>query len=94
MCIRDRANVRVRLVLFEFSHQILVLNNVDEMILDMDIMNAYGFVVNLIESVLKDVQEKIKHCMAKMTGPANHSIKQVALDVYKRQILRLMGHQI
>ena len=48
-------------------------------ILGTDIMNAYGFVVELRENVLKVGQDKIKLCMAKMTGSNNHSIKQVAL---------------
>ena len=42
-------------------------------------MNAYGFVAELRENVLKVGQEKIKLCMVKITGSANHSIKQVAL---------------
>ena len=78
MCIRDR-DVRVRLGLLEFSHQMLVADIVDEVILGTNIMNAYGFVVGLRENVLKVGQEKIKLCMAKLTGSTNHSIKQVAL---------------
>ena len=42
-------------------------------------MNAYGFVVDLRDNVLRVGQEKIKLCMAKMTGSTNHSIKRVAL---------------
>ena len=52
---------------------------VDEVILGTDIMNVYGFVVDLRENVLKVGQQKIKLCTAKMTGSTNHSIKQVAL---------------
>ena len=44
-----------------------------------DVMNAYGFIVDLRENVLSVGQEKIKLSMAKMTGSTNHSIKQVAL---------------
>ena len=57
----------------------LVADIVDEVILGTDIMNAYGFVVDLRENVLKVGQEKIKLCMAKITGSTNHSIKRVAL---------------
>ena len=57
----------------------LIADIANEMILGTDIMNAYGFVVDLRENVLKVGQEKIKLCMAKMTGSANHSINQVAL---------------
>ena len=66
--------VRVRLGLLEFNHQMLVADIVDEVILGTDIMNAYGFVVDLRENILKVGQEKIKPCMAKMTGSTNHSI--------------------
>ena len=91
MCIRDRTvtgspvkvlgkvDIRERLGLLEFSYQMLVADIVDEVILRTDIMNAYRFVVALRENVLKVGQEKIKLCMAKMTGSTNHSIKRVAL---------------
>ena len=69
-----KVDARVRLGFLEFSHQMLVADIVDEVILGTDTMNAYGFVVDLRENVLKVGQEKIKLCMAKMTG-----------DVYKRQ---------
>ena len=65
---------RVRLGLLEFSHQMLVADIVDEVILGTDIMNAYGFIVDLRENVLKVGQEKIKLCMAKMTGSTNLSL--------------------
>ena len=42
-----KVDVRVRLGLLEFSHQMLVADIVDEVILGMDITNAYGFVVDL-----------------------------------------------
>ena len=74
-----KVDVCVRLGLLEFNHQMLAADIVDEAILGTDIMNAYGFVVNLRENVLKAGQEKIKLCMAKMTGSTKHSIKQVAL---------------
>ena len=48
-----KTDVRVRLGLLQFSHQMLVANIVDEVILGTDIMNAYGFVVDLREHVLK-----------------------------------------
>ena len=38
-----KVDVRVRLSLLEFSHQILVADIVDEVILGTDNMNAYGF---------------------------------------------------
>ena len=50
------------------------------MILGTDIMNAYGFVVDLRENAVMVIQEKIKLFMAKMAGLANHSIRQVARD--------------
>ena len=78
MCIRDSVR-RVLLGLLEFSHQMLVADIVDEVILGTDIMNAYGFVVDLKENVLSIGQEKIKLCMAKMTGSTNNSIKRVPL---------------
>ena len=52
----------------------LFANIVDEVILGTHIMNAYGFVVDLRENVLKVGQEKIKLCMAKMTGSTNLSL--------------------
>ena len=42
-----KIHVRVRLGLLEFSHQMLVADIVNELILGTDIMNAYGFVVDL-----------------------------------------------
>ena len=74
-----KVDLHLSLGLLEFSHQILVADIVDEVILGTDIMNAYGFVVHLRENVLKVGEEKIKLCMAKMTGSTNHSIKRVAL---------------
>ena len=68
-----KVDVRVRLGLLEFSHQMLVADIVDEVILGTDII-AYGFVVDLRENVLKVGQEKIKLCMAKMTGSTNLSL--------------------
>ena len=60
---------------------------IDEVILGTDVMNAYGFVVDLRDNVLRVGQEKIKLRMAKMTGSAYHSIEQVTLakeEVNKR----------
>ena len=74
-----KVDVRVRLGLLEFSHQMLVADIVDEVIFGTDIMNAYRFVVDLRENVLRVGQEKIKLCMAKTTASTNHSIKRVAL---------------
>ena len=48
------------------------------MILGTDIRNAYELILDLRENALRVGQEKIKLCMAKMAGSANHSIKQVA----------------
>ena len=48
-----KVDVRVRLGLLEFSHQMLIADIVDEAILGTDIMNAYRFVVDLRENVLK-----------------------------------------
>ena len=45
-----KVDVSVRLGLLEFSHQMLVADIVDEVILVTDIMNAYGFVVDLREN--------------------------------------------
>ena len=50
-----KVDVRVRLGLLEFSHQMLVADIVDEVILGTDIMNAYGVVVDLRGNVLKAV---------------------------------------
>ena len=52
-----KVDVRVRLGLLEFSHQILVADTVDEVILGTDIMNTYGFVVDLRKNVLRVGQE-------------------------------------
>ena len=57
----------------------LIADIVDEVILGTDIMNAYGFVVDLRENVLKVGQEKIKLCMELLPVSYTH------LDVYKRQ---------
>ena len=48
-------------------------------ILATDVMNAYGFVADLRENVLRIGKEKINLCMAKMTRSTNHSMRQVAL---------------
>ena len=74
-----KMDVRVRLGRLEFSHRMLVADIVDQVILGMDIVNTYGFIVDLRENILKVSQEKIKLCMAKMTGSTSHSIKRVAL---------------
>ena len=60
-----KVDVRVRLCLLEFSHQMLVADIVDEVILGTDIMNAYGFVVDSRENVLKFGQEKINFAWLK-----------------------------
>ena len=44
-----KIDVRVRLGLLEFSHQMLLADIVDEVILGKDIMTAYQFVVDLKE---------------------------------------------
>ena len=41
-----KVDVRVHPSLLEFSHQMVVADIVDEVILSTDIMNAYGFVVD------------------------------------------------
>ena len=58
-----KADIHLRLGLLEYIYQMLVrdfwhghevfLPNIDEVILGTDIMNAYGFVVNLRENVLR-----------------------------------------
>ena len=73
-----KVEVRVRLGLLEFILQTLVADIVDEVILGTDIMNAYGFVVDLRENVLRVGQEKIKLCIGKVNGSVNRLIKQVA----------------
>ena len=42
-----KVDVRVRLGLLKFNHQMLFADIVDEVIRGTDIMNAYGFVVDL-----------------------------------------------
>ena len=73
MCIRDsirtvigspvkvlgKVDAGICLGLLEFSHQMLVAEINDEVILGMKIMNAYGFIVDLRENVLRIGQEKI-----------------------------------
>ena len=81
-----QVDICVHLGLLEINHEMLVADIVDEVILCKDIMNAYGFVVDLGENVLKVGQEKIKLCMAKMTGSTNHSIKRVALIEKSQQV--------
>ena len=66
-----KVDVRVRLGLLEFSHQMIVADIVDKVILGTDIMNAYGFVVDLRENFLKVGQETVSY---------------THLDVYKRQV--------
>ena len=51
----------------------LVADIVDEVFLGTDIMNAYGFVVDLRKNILRIGQEKIK------------PVSYTHLDVYKRQ---------
>ena len=58
-----KVDVRVRLGLLEFRHQMFVADNVDEVILGTDIMTDYGFVVDLRENVLTVGQEKINLCL-------------------------------
>ena len=74
-----QVDIHGRLCLHEFSHQIFIADIIDEVILGTDIMNAYGFIVDLRENVLRIGQEKIRFCMAKMTGSAHHLIKQVTV---------------
>ena len=78
--ILGKVDVRVRLGLLKFSHQMLVADIVDDVILGTDIMNAYGFIVDLREDVLKVGQDKIKLCMAKMTGSANHALSLIHIS--------------
>ena len=51
---------------------------VDEVILGMDIMNAYRFIVNLRENVLKVGQDKIKLCICLLYTSSFlvHSLRQ------------------
>ena len=48
-----KIDVHVCLGILEYSHQMLFPGIVDEVILGMEIMNAYRFVVNLRENVLR-----------------------------------------
>ena len=57
----------------------LATNIVDEVILGMNIMNIYGFVMDLRDNVLRVSEDKIQLCMAKLTGSADHSTKQVTV---------------
>ena len=43
-----KVDVRVRLGILEFNHQMLVADIVDEVILGTDVMNAYRFVVRCV----------------------------------------------
>ena len=57
----------------------LIVDIVDGVIPDMDLMNAYGFILDLRHNVLTDGQKNIKFSMTWMTGSAYHSIKQVIM---------------
>ena len=55
-----KVDVCVHMGLLEFSHQMLVVNIVSEVILNTDIMNLYRFVVILRKNVLRVGQEDLK----------------------------------
>ena len=57
----------------------LVADVINEVILSTDIIDTYGFVVNLRENVLNVGQQNIKLRMTKVTGFASLSIKRVLL---------------
>ena len=57
-----KVDICVPLGLLEFSHQMLVANIVDDMILGTDITNTYGIVVDLKQNDLCIDQEKIFSC--------------------------------
>ena len=59
-----KVDAHVCLDLLKFSHQMLVADIVDEVILGTDIMIAYGFAVDLRENVLRVGQVKMNLCMA------------------------------
>ena len=55
----------------------LVADIVNKVVLGMDIMKVY--IVDLRENVLRLGQGKIRFCITKMTGSANHFIKEVTV---------------
>ena len=71
MCIRDRTatgrpvkvfgkvKIHPRLGRLEFNHQVLVADIVDEAILGVDVMNAYGFTVDFKNNVLRIGKEEV-----------------------------------
>ena len=54
-----KVDIRIRLGLLEFKHKMLVADIVNEVILGTDIMNGYGFVVDLKENALMVGEGKI-----------------------------------
>ena len=80
MCIRDR-DICVHLGLLEFSLQMLVADIVNEIILGTDIMDSYGFFVDLRGNILRFGQEKIKFSA---TEVINQLFDQASDDGRKR----------
>ena len=71
----------------------LVSDIVDNMILGTDMMNVYGFVVDLRENVLRVGEEKIKLCMAQMIWSANQQVTVAEEEVNRcEEYVHLMLH--
>ena len=76
-----KVKIHLRLGRLEFNHQVLVADIVDEPILVVDVMNAYGFIVDFKNSVMRIGGEEV---MLSITTISEKSM-EVMKDVYKRQ---------
>ena len=65
----------------EFDHQVLAADIVDEAILGMDIMNAYGFVVYFKTKVLRIRQEEVMLFSTNTSEKSMDVVNQVAVTV-------------
>ena len=91
MCIRDsywtacksvwKVEVHLRLGRLESDHQVLDADIVDTAILGVDVMNAYGFIVDFKNNVLRIGGEEVMLSTMKTAEKSMDVINQVAVTV-------------
>ena len=76
-----KAEIHLRLDRLEFNHQVLVAEIVDETILGVDTMNAYGFIVDFKNNVLRIGGEEVMLSTMTTAEKSKDVINQVAVTV-------------
>ena len=76
-----KVEIHLRLGRLEFNHQVLVTDVVDEAILGVDVMDAYGFIVDFKNNVLRIGGEEVMLSTMTTAEKSMDVINQVAVTV-------------